>query len=97
MKSRLTAALFASMIGGALLAIPAPASARSSFAIRFDNGNVALAYRDGWWDRHHHFHHWRRNERRWYSVHYRRSYHDWDHDRDRDYGRHNQDRDYRPH
>ena len=88
MKSRLTAALFAGAIASALLAVPGPASARSSFAITFSTGDVAFAYRDGWWDRNHHFHHWRHDERRWYKAHYRTSYHNWDHDRDRNHGWH---------
>ena len=96
MKSQFTAALFAGAIAGALLASPGTASARSDFAITFSTGDVAFAYRDGWWDRNHRFHHWRHHERRWYQTHYRAHYYDWNHDRDRDMGWH-RDHDYGRH
>jgi len=88
MRSLTLRILFAAAIAGTALAAPAVASARTNFAVSFNVGDVAFAYRDGWWDRHHHFHHWRRHERSWYEVHYRTQYHDWDHSRDRDGGWH---------
>ena len=56
-----------------------------SFAI----GDVAYAYRDGYWDRTHRWHPWRSDaERIWWRDHYHDRYWDWRHDRDHDMGWH---------
>jgi hypothetical protein len=49
-------------------------------------GNVAIGYRDGYWDRDHRWHRWD-NDRdyRDYRDHDGSNYHDWDHDRGRPY------------
>lgn len=55
-------------------------------AISFGIGDVAVGYRDGYWDNRHSWHHWRNN--RDYRN-YRdngNNYHNWDHDRDGDNG-----------
>ncbi len=89
MKSLFKVALCASAVAGAAFAIPTAASARSSVGIYLNTGSVAFAYRDGWWDKDHHFHHWKnRAEMRWYEKHHHDAYHDWNHDRDSDNGWH---------
>lgn len=97
MRSRFLGILFAATVLGGPFVAPVTASARDSFAIMFNTGDVDIAYRDGWWDHHHHFHHWRHGERGWYQTHYRRAYRDWDHDRDRDHDRYHRDRDWDGH
>jgi|SRR5690242_20708026 hypothetical protein len=70
------------------LALATPAAA-GSIGIYFNTGDVAFAYRDGWWDQNHRWHPWRnQNEWRWYRAHYARNYYDWNHSRDRDQGWH---------
>ena len=62
-----------------------PAAAQVTFS--FDEGNVAFAYNDGWWDRDHHWHRWHNaREAREYRERHREMYHEWRHDRDRDLG-----------
>lgn len=57
--------------------------------IRFNVGDVAIGYSDGYWDHHHRWHAWEREDHR---EAYRREknaeYHEWRHDRDRDMGWH---------
>jgi hypothetical protein len=89
MRSLIKAVLIAGAFAGASLAIPSSASARDSFSVYVHSGDVAFAYRDGWWDSRHNFHRWRdRDEMRWYRRHHRHDYRDWDHDRDSDNGWH---------
>ncbi len=46
-------------------------------------GNVAIGYRDGYWDNGHRWHRWRNErEHRDYRSHYSSGYSDWNHDRD---------------
>jgi len=93
MKLGLKPLLVASAIALLPLAATAPAAARSSVAVTFDLGNVAFAYRDGYWDRWHHWHRWRgRDERVRYRAAYREHYYDWDHGRDHDRGWRDHDR-----
>jgi hypothetical protein len=50
-------------------------------------GNVAIAYRDGYWDNDHRWHRWNRDrDYRDYRDQGGSNYHDWDHDRGRDNG-----------
>ncbi len=70
----------------------APAAARDSFSFSFSVGDVDMAYRNGYYDRHGRFHYWAspREQREWrarYASRYRDR--DWDgvpdrYDRDRD-------------
>ena len=58
-------------------------------SITFSTGNVAIGYSDGYWDRQHAWHEWRRTEdRRAYQAEKNAEYHEWRHDRDRDMGWH---------
>lgn len=83
MKTVLAAAIFAATIGATALGTT-PASADRLY-LSFSSGDVAFAYRDGWWDRDHRWHHWRdRDEWREYRVRHYPYYSDWDHDRDGD-------------
>ena len=52
-------------------------------------GDVAFAYRDGYWDRDHRWHAWRDRDD-WHRFHdaHPDQFHDWNHDRDRDMGWH---------
>jgi hypothetical protein len=76
-------------VASVLSAALATAASGAGVSVFIDAGNVAFAYRDGWWDNGHHWHAWRdRDESRWYSLHYAQNYYDWDHDRDRDEGWH---------
>jgi hypothetical protein len=88
MKTVLAAAIVAATMGTTALVTAGPASADRVF-LSFDVGNVAFAYRDGWWDRDHRWHAWRdRDEWREYRVRHYPYYRDYDHDRDRDGGWH---------
>ena len=58
MRKFAIAALAASLSLGAMTAIPSTASAQG-FAFSFNTGDVAFAYRDGYWDRSHRWHSWR--------------------------------------
>jgi hypothetical protein len=56
---------------------------RGNNVIGFDFGNVAFAYRDGYWDNAHRWHRWRNaREHRSYRQHYSGGYRNWNHDRD---------------
>src|SRR5690348_284622 len=80
MSNRLRTLVVAAVIGATSLAAAAPAMADWGFS--FDAGNVAFAYRDGYWDRYHRWHRWDNPDQyRWYRAHYANNYYDWDHDR----------------
>lgn len=81
--------------GSLLFAPPASAHTRgSSVSIYVDVGNVAIAYRDGYYDHHHRWHSWRsRDEWRHFRRHHHHHYRDYYHHRDR--GRHRGWRDRR--
>ena len=65
-----------------------PASAADA-TIRFDAGNVAFAYTDGYWDHDHHWHKWSNaKESQAYRRDHKENYHAWKHDRDKDQGWH---------
>lgn len=79
MKTTLRAALIAGVAGLAAMAVAAPAVAQIGISVDF--GDVALAYQDGYYDSHHHWHHWRhpddwKNYRHAHPEHY----HDYRHD-----------------
>ncbi len=58
-------------------------------SITFSTGEVAIGYSDGYWDRHHAWHEWRRDaDRDAYRRAKEAEYHEWKHDRDRDMGWH---------
>ena len=80
--------LFILLLSGAALSLSQAASA-DSFRFRFDTGNVAFAYQDGYWDHNHRWHRWHNHRE---MIEYQRRYHDhyydWRHDRDRDHGWH---------
>ena len=87
MSNRLKTLMVAAVLGTTITAV-APAMA-DSFGFSFNSGDVAFAYRDGYWDRYHRWHRWNNGDQwRWYRAHYGNNYYDWDHDRDRDYGWH---------
>jgi len=88
-----TAAL---LVAGAVLATAPSANAqyyrhhnRGGAVVTLDFGNIAFGYRDGYWDRGHHWHRWRNNDEwRRYRGYHGGHYNDWNHDRDRDMGWH---------
>jgi hypothetical protein len=87
MKRLLAGATVAFALMGAGWAATGPAEAAVHFGITINAGDVAFAYRDGYWDRFHRWHAWRDpDDWRWYQMHYREHYYDWAHDRDRDLG-----------
>ncbi len=93
MKHGLKALLVASTIALVPIVSAVPAQAHSQVSVVLDLGNVAFAYRDGYWDRDHRWHRWYSPEQRYrYRVDYRSHYYDWDHDRARDRGWHRSDR-----
>ena len=86
-------------LAAAPLAMASPASAQGvgigvhvgpvAVGVGAGFGNVAYGYRDGYWDRGHHWNRWHDQEE---MNNYRRAqnnqYHDWRHTRDHDQGRH---------
>jgi hypothetical protein len=77
----LQAALLAASLVVPSLAVTVPAMARSSVTVDF--GNVSIGYRDGYYDRDHHYHRWARHDATAYRAQYQQSYRDMNHDRDR--------------
>jgi hypothetical protein len=59
----------------------APAVARTGVSIDF--GNVALGYRDGYYDQGHRYHRWARRDAMRYRTQYHDNYRDMAHGRDR--------------
>ena len=58
-------------------------------SVRFDVGNVAIGYSDGYWDRGHQWHDWKQmQDRDAYRAARNAEYHEWNHDRDKDMGWH---------
>ncbi len=95
MKKYINGAIVALGLGGATLAMSGPASAQIGVGIHVGGigigvgfGNVAYGYRDGYWDRGHRWHNWRRGEMDSYRNARGNRYNDWNHDRDRDHGWH---------
>ena len=68
------------------LAAVQPAAARTNVGISFDFGNVAVGYRDGYWDHGHRWHRWNERERIAYRSRYRDHYYDGYHSHYRDHG-----------
>ncbi len=77
----------AALLAAALALAPCASFAASHVVVDF--GNVAFGYSDGYWDRDHHWHHWRHHDD-WVRYHeqYRDHAYDWRHDRDHDKGWH---------
>ena len=70
-----------------------PLSAQASEHVTIDFGIIAFGYNDGYWDRNHHWHHWRHHsdwER--YRAEQREHAYEWRHDRDHDHGWRDNDR-----
>jgi len=87
MRKVLTGAIIALGLAGAALATTGTASAeRVGVSLNF--GNVAFGYQDGYWDRGHRWHHWRRGEMARYQLVSANHYYGWRHDRDADRGWH---------
>ena len=84
MKTIIQAVLITGAVGIAALAAPPQASAQVGITLNF--GDVADAYRDGYWDSHHRWHRWQHaNDYRDYSRAHPEHYHDMRHD-DHDHG-----------
>jgi hypothetical protein len=78
----LKSALLAACLAVPSMAITAPAGARTGVTIDF--GNVGIGYRDGYYDRGHHYHRWARRDADSYRAKYHDNYRDMTHDRDHD-------------
>lgn len=79
MKTMLRAALLAGATSLAAVAVAAPAAAQIGISVNF--GDVALAYQDGYYDSHHHWHHWAHpGDYRAYSHAHPEHYRDYRHD-----------------
>jgi hypothetical protein len=63
-------------------AFTAPAAARTGVSIDF--GNVAVGYRDGYYDHGHRYHRWARGDADRYRTQYHDHYRDMSHSRDHD-------------
>ena len=76
------------ILAAPLLVLPCtfttPAAARAAVAIDF--GNIAVGYRDGYYDQGHRYHHWGRADATRYRGQYRDHYRDMAHTRDHDRG-----------
>lgn len=88
MKRTLKAMLIASALAAGSLVVASPASAhdyrRSGVSVYLDTGNVAIGYRNGYYDNHRRWHNWRhRDEWRHYRRHHRARYHDYYYRQDR--------------
>jgi beta-galactosidase GanA len=89
MYKALTGAVVAIGVVGTVLATQVPGHAQGGSGIQLDAGNVAFGYRDGYWDRGHHWHLWRNYaEARSYRHAQGSQYNNWNHDLDNDQGWH---------
>jgi hypothetical protein len=61
-----------------------PAAARAAVALDF--GNIAVGYRDGYYDQGHRYHHWGRSDAARYRGQYHDHYRDMSHTRDHNRG-----------
>lgn len=52
----------------------------SAATVGFRIGDVAIGYNDGYWDNHHHWHHWRAGEMERFRHDRGTAFHDWRHD-----------------
>lgn len=78
MKSLIQAAVLAAATSVCALAAVPPAQA--GVGVTLDFGDVAIGYRDGYYDSHHHWHHWRHdNDWQAYRDAHPDHYHDWGH------------------
>ena len=86
MKTLIGASVIALALGTAAVATPAAAD-HADVGVQFQIGNAAFGYSDGYWDRDHHWHHWRNErERHYFREHDRGHYYDRDHSHYRDEG-----------
>jgi beta-galactosidase GanA len=81
MKAIIPAIVISAVMSTATIALTPPAMAQVGVSINL--GDVALGYRDGYWDSHHHWHHWSHpDDYKTYSHAHPGNYHDYNHDRD---------------
>jgi hypothetical protein len=93
MKKFAIAALAVTLSLGTMTAISAPAAAQS-FGFSFNTGDVAFAYRDGYYDRYRNWHAWRSpREAYWYRRNFGHNYYDGPRNRYRNMGWRDEDRD----
>jgi hypothetical protein len=93
-KLTMVALIAAATMGTATVATTAPAAARDSFVFSFDTGNVAFAYSDGYWDHDRRWHRWNNaREAREFRRAYGHRYWHQRHDRYRNAGWRDADRD----
>jgi hypothetical protein len=86
MYKTMAAAAISLSLAGATFATSNVAMAQGA---RFDAGNVAIGYSDGYWDHGHRWHAWRADkDREAYREAKNGEYHEWKHDRDKDMGWH---------
>jgi hypothetical protein len=62
------------------VAVIAPAAANAAVGISFNFGDVGIAYSDGYYDSHHHWHNWRAGEWDQYRHDHPGHYNNWRHD-----------------
>ena len=92
-RRRIGFALVALALVGAPLAAVTPSAAREAANISINPDRIAFGYRDGYWDRDHHWHKWRnRQDANWYKAHYGEHYYDRTHGQDKAKGWHEADR-----
>ncbi len=78
MKTMIRAVLISAALG-----IAVPAVAQVGISLNF--GDVAIGYRDGYWDSHHRWHRWAHaDDWRQYQRAHPEHYHDYTHDHDHD-------------
>ena len=81
MKSLVQAAVLSAVTSLCALAVVPPALAGVGVSVDF--GDVAIGYRDGYYDSGHHWHHWRHShDYRDYGRVHPENYHDYGHGRD---------------
>jgi hypothetical protein len=61
------------------VAVIAPAAANAAIGISFNFGDVGVAYSDGYYDGHHHWHNWRAGEWDRYRHDHPGHYNNWGH------------------
>lgn len=62
------------------VAVIAPAAANAAVGISFNFGDVGIAYSDGYYDSHHHWHHWQAGQWDRYRHDHPGHYNNWRHD-----------------
>jgi hypothetical protein len=91
MRTYLKGAAMALVLAGAGVLATGSANADGRYGQEYGSGpritvgfgNVAIGYRDGYWDNGHRWHHWRHHrDYRVYGGQDGSNYHNWNHDRD---------------